>query len=70
MKKDKLIEIRESLINSEELVEEVIYSLNEKEQNEIFNMDNTPSNKELLFLDETYTSLNELINKVNHLTLF
>ena len=70
MRKDKLIEIRESLINSEELVEEAIYSLSEKEQNEILNMDNTPSNKELLFLNETYTSLNKLIDKVNHLTLF
>lgn len=59
--------IRQSLINTINEIENEIYALNEGAQDQIFNSDIIPEKPDLLFLKNSYCRANEMLLNLNSL---
>ena len=63
----ELNEIKNNLIITMRSIEEYLYSLDEKTQDEILDISKVPSEKKALFIDHCYTGVNQLIQEINTL---
>ena len=63
----ELNEIKNNLIITMRSIEEYLYELDEKTQNEILDISKVPSDKKTLFIDHCYTCVNQLIQEINSL---
>ena len=60
-------EIRENFANLINLIKDEIYKLPEEEYDKILDISKTPNDKYSLFLDHSYTQLNDLLQEYNKL---